>query len=40
VDALEPEMIARIQSEGGPVRLDRAAHRRHHLAQIEAALVP
>jgi hypothetical protein len=38
IDALEPEFITRIETEGKPFRLDRAGHREHHLEQIEKAL--
>jgi hypothetical protein len=38
IEALTPEVLARVESEGKPVRLDRGNHREHHLAQIEAAL--
>jgi uncharacterized damage-inducible protein DinB len=38
IDALNPEYLSRIESEGKPVRLNRAAHREHHLEQIERAL--
>jgi len=38
IDALDPGLLAQIQKEGSPVRLNRAAHREHHLAQVETAL--
>ncbi len=38
IDALDPGFLARIEEVGKPVRLNRAAHREHHLAQIESAL--
>jgi uncharacterized damage-inducible protein DinB len=38
IDALDPQFLSRIESEGKPVRLNRAAHREHHLDQIEKAL--
>ncbi len=38
IDALDPGFLARIEETGKPVRLDRAAHRVHHLSQIESAL--
>lgn len=38
IDALDPELLSRIETEGKPVRLNRAAHREHHLALIEKAL--
>lgn len=38
IDALEPEFLSRIETDGKPVKLSRAAHREHHLAQIEKAL--
>ncbi len=38
IDALDPDFLVRIEAEGKPVRLNRAAHREHHLAQIEAAV--
>lgn len=38
IEALDPGFLARVESEGTPVRLDRTTHREHHLAQIEKAL--
>jgi hypothetical protein len=38
IDALDPQYLSRIETEGKPVRLNRAAHREHHLGQIEKAL--
>jgi len=38
IDALDPGFLSRIESEGKPVRLNRAAHREHHLGQIEKAV--
>jgi len=38
IDALDPGFLARVETEGKPVRLNRAAHREHHLRQIEGAL--
>ena len=38
IDALDPAYLSRIESDGKPVRLNRAAHREHHLGQIEKAL--
>jgi len=38
IDALDPELISRIETEGKPFRLNRAGHREHHLEQIEKAL--
>ena len=38
VEGLDAAILARIEAEGKPVRLDRAAHREHHLGQIEKAL--
>jgi hypothetical protein len=38
IDALEPGFLSRIEAEGKPVRLNRAAHREHHMEQIEKAL--
>jgi hypothetical protein len=38
IDALTPEVLARVETEGKPVRLDRGAHREHHMAQILKAL--
>jgi hypothetical protein len=38
VDALDPGLLAQIEKESLPVRLNRAAHREHHLAQVENAL--
>jgi hypothetical protein len=36
IDSLDPGFLARIEAEGKPVRLNRAAHREHHLQQIES----
>jgi len=38
IDELDAAFLARIEAEGKPVRLDRGAHREHHMAQIEKAL--
>jgi uncharacterized damage-inducible protein DinB len=38
IDSLEPGLLSRIETEGKPVRLNRAVHREHHVAQIENAL--
>jgi hypothetical protein len=38
IDAMDPQLLARIEADGKPVKLNRAAHREHHLAQIEKAL--
>jgi hypothetical protein len=38
IDAMDPASLSRIESEGKPVKLNRAAHREHHLGQIEKAL--
>lgn len=38
IESLSVEMLAKVESDGKTVRLDRAAHRRHHLAQIDALL--
>ncbi|HET6452093.1 MAG TPA: maleylpyruvate isomerase N-terminal domain-containing protein [Spirochaetia bacterium] len=38
IDSLDPGFLSRIEAEGKPVRLNRAAHREHHLRQIESAL--
>jgi hypothetical protein len=38
IDELDAAFLARIEAEGTPVRLDRSAHREHHVAQIEKAL--
>jgi hypothetical protein len=38
IDALDPGFLARIETDGKPVRLNRALHREHHLEQIEKAL--
>ena len=38
IDSLEADYLARVESLGKPVRLDRAAHRKHHMEQIEKAL--
>ncbi len=38
IDALTPDFLAKVEAEGKPVRLDRGAHREHHMAQIQKAL--
>lgn len=38
IDSLAPDFLARVESDGKPVRLDRGKHREHHVAQIEKAL--
>jgi len=38
IDQLDPAMITEIETNGQTVRLNRADHRREHLAQIEQAL--
>ncbi len=38
IDALSTDFLAKVESEGKPVRLDRGAHREHHMEQIEKAL--
>jgi len=38
IDAMDPGLLAQIEKVGTPVRLNRAAHRGHHLAQVEKAL--
>jgi hypothetical protein len=38
IDALDPAFLAKIESDGKPVRLNRAAHREHHMEQIQKAL--
>jgi len=38
VDSLDPGVLAKVESDGKPVKLNRAAHREHHLEQIEKAL--
>jgi hypothetical protein len=38
IEALDPGFLAKIEADGKPVRLNRAAHREHHLEQIEKAL--
>jgi hypothetical protein len=38
IDALEPGFLARVESDGKPVHLDRAKHREHHIAQVERAM--
>ncbi|MGO9309194.1 MAG: hypothetical protein ACLQDL_09245 [Spirochaetia bacterium] len=38
IDALDPDFLSRVETEGKPFRLNRAAHRQHHLDQIEKAL--
>ena len=39
IDALNPELLSQIETEGKPFRLNRAGHRKHHFEQIEKALV-
>ncbi len=38
IERLSPQMVADVQEKGKTVRLDRASHRREHLAEIEQAL--
>jgi hypothetical protein len=38
IDELDAPFLAKIESKGKALRLNRAAHREHHLAQIEKAL--
>jgi hypothetical protein len=38
IDALDAGMLAKVEADGKPVRLDRAAHRIHHLEQIQKAI--
>lgn len=38
IDALEPDFLSRVETGGKPVKLNRAAHRQHHVEQIEKAL--
>ena len=38
IDALDPDLLSRIETEVKPFRPNRAAHREHHLEQIEKAL--
>jgi hypothetical protein len=38
IDSLAPDFLARVESDGRPVRLDRSKHREHHAAQIEKAM--
>jgi hypothetical protein len=38
IDGLDATFLARVEAEGKPVRLNRGAHREHHLAQIEKVL--
>ena len=38
IAGLEPGFLARVEADGKPVRLDRGAHREHHMAQIQKAL--
>ena len=38
IDALDPGFLARVEKDGTVVRLSRALHREHHLAQVEKAL--
>jgi len=35
IDGLSPDFLARVESDGKPMRLDRGKHREHHLTQIE-----
>lgn len=38
IDSLSPEMLANVERDGKPVRLNRGLHRTHHLAQVEKAI--
>jgi hypothetical protein len=38
INTLSPEMLANVEREGKPVRLNRGLHRIHHLAQVEKAI--
>jgi hypothetical protein len=38
IERLSPQMVADVQERGKTVRLNRADHRREHLAEIEQAL--
>jgi hypothetical protein len=38
IEQLAPEFIAKIETDGKTVRLNRALHRRDHIAQIEQAV--
>jgi len=38
IDQLTPEMLAKVETDGRTVHLDRAAHRRTHIADIERAV--
>ena len=38
IDSLAPEFLARVESDGKSLRLDRGKHREHHVAQIKKAL--
>jgi hypothetical protein len=38
IAALDPAFLSRIETEGKPLRLNRAGHREHHLQQVEKAL--
>jgi hypothetical protein len=40
VEQLAPEFISQVETDGKTVRLNRALHRRDHIAQIEMALAP
>jgi len=39
IESVSADMLAKVETHGTTVRLDRAIHRQHHLAQIERALV-
>jgi hypothetical protein len=38
INSLSPEMLAMVERDGTPVRLNRGLHRNHHLAQVEKGL--
>jgi hypothetical protein len=38
IESLTPEFIARVETDGKTVRLNRASHRHEHLTQIKQAL--
>jgi len=38
IDGLDPAFLAKVETEGKPVKLNRGTHRRHHIEQIRKAL--
>lgn len=38
IDGLDPALLAKVEAEGKPVKLNRGVHRQHHIEQIRKAL--